>query len=243
MKTARTVVITGAAGGIGALLVERFRENGDRVVATDLDQASLVALPMGEDAVRVVTGDISNEEDCARIADAARAWTGRIDILINCAGFFPLKPFEELTPVEWRRVVDINLTGVFLMTRATLPLMKANGWGRIINFGSGSFFKGAPNHAHYVAAKGGVIGLSRALATELGGYNITVNVVTPGLTLTKAVVKSFPTQVVDTLRRQRAIQRDQQPEDLVGGVFFLASPEADFMTGQILNVDGGGTKY
>ena len=243
MKSGRTVVVTGAGGGIGALLVDRFLCNDDTVVATDLTEDSLARFSAAGENVVTVAGDISSETDCGRIAEAARARTGRIDILVNCAGFFPLAPVEELTADDWRRVIDINLTGVFLMTKAALPLMKSGGWGRVINFGSGSFFAGAPNHAHYVAAKGGVIGLSRALATEFGQYNITVNVVTPGLTLTDAVRRSFPAAVVDRLRGQRALKRDQQPEDLVGGVFFLASPDADFMTGQILNVDGGGTKY
>jgi NAD(P)-dependent dehydrogenase (short-subunit alcohol dehydrogenase family) len=148
-----------------------------------------------------------------------------------------------MSAADWRRVIDINLTGTFLMIHAMLPLMKTSGWGRIINFSSGSVFSGVPGQTHYVAAKAGLIGLSRSLAREVGVYGITVNVVTPGLTVTKAAHDTFPPELLAAQREGRAIQRDQQAEDLVGPVFFLASPDSDFISGQILNVDGGLTTH
>ena len=160
-------------------------------------------------------------------------------MLINCAGFFPFAPFEEMSSDDWKRVIDVNLTGSFLTTRAFLPLMKAGGWGRVINFGSGSVFDGTRGQAHYVAAKAGIVGFSRSLAREVGGYGITVNVIAPGLTVTKAVRDSFPPGILEAQRAGRAIQRDEVPEDLVGPVFFLASPDAGFISGQTINVDGG----
>ncbi len=165
----------------------------------------------------------------------------QVDVLINCAGFFPIRAFEEMTPAEWRQVIDINLTGPYLVTRAVLPLMKGNGWGRMINFSSASIFEGVPGQTHYVAAKAGLVGFSRSLAREVGTYGITVNLVSPGLTVTSAVKGSFPAEVIDAQRNARAIMRDEVPEDLVGAVFFLASPDADFLSGQTLNVDGGKT--
>ena len=234
-------MITGAAGGMGSVLVDRFLANGDTVVATDRKEALEILRAKVGANTKLVTleADISKEEDCARVAAAARDKAGRVDVLINCAGYFPIVAFEEMTTEQWRQTIDINLTGNFLMTHVMLPLMKGRAWGRIINFGSASVFEGVPGQAHYVAAKAGIVGLTRSLAREVGDYGITVNVITPGLTVTKAVKDSFPAEVLETQRNARALKRDEQAEDLVGAVFFLASPDADFITGQTINVDGG----
>jgi NAD(P)-dependent dehydrogenase (short-subunit alcohol dehydrogenase family) len=243
MHTDRIVLITGAAGGIGSLLVERFLANGDTVIATDLSDDALDRLRAGltGSPERVITAaaDLTSEESCDGLAKVSRDRAGRVDVLVNCAGFFPIVPFEEISSKDWRRVIDINLTGPFLITQALLPLMKSSGWGRIVNFGSGSVFDGTRNQTHYVAAKAGTVGFTRSLAREVGGYGITANVITPGLTVTKAVRDSFPAELLEKQRTGRAIQRDEEPADLVGPVFFLASPDADFISGQTLNVDGG----
>jgi 3-oxoacyl-[acyl-carrier protein] reductase len=241
MKQDRVVVITGAAGGMGSVLVDRFLANGDTVVATDRKEALEILRAKVGANTKLVTleADISKEEDCARVAAAARDKAGRVDVLINCAGYFPIVAFEKMTTEQWRQTIDINLTGNFLMTHVMLPLMKGRAWGRIINFGSASVFEGVPGQAHYVAAKAGIVGLTRSLAREVGDYGITVNVITPGLTVTKAVKDSFSAEVLETQRNGRALKRDELAEDLVGAVFFLASPDADFITGQTINVDGG----
>jgi NAD(P)-dependent dehydrogenase (short-subunit alcohol dehydrogenase family) len=246
MNTDRVVLVTGAAGGIGALLVERFLGNGDTVLATDLSSDMLAQAHSAwgwTNRVLLQAGDVASEEDCARLAGIARDLVGRIDVLVNCAGYYPRRPFEQITPNEWRRIVDINLTGVFLMTQAMLPLMKGRGWGRIINFGSGTMFSGTPDTAHYVSAKAGLLGLTRCMSTEFGQYGITANLITPGLTLTAPVLRDLPPEVRAAAAEQRSIKRDMLPEDLVGPVLFLASPAADFVTGQLLNVDGGSTKH
>lgn len=242
MKEDRVVVITGAAGGVGSVLVDRFLDNGDTVIATDAKEETLAEWRGEYDSdakLIIAAADISKEEDCEGLADVARDKAGRVDVLINCAGYFPILPFEEMSSDDWRRVIDINLTGTFLVTHAMLPLMKGRDWGRIVNFGSGSVFDGTRGQSHYVAAKAGIVGFSRSLAREVGGYGITVNVVTPGLTVTKAVRESFPPEILEAQRNGRALGRDEEPEDLVGPVFFLASPDADFITGQTINVDGG----
>lgn len=241
MPQGRVVLVTGSAGAIGAAFVERFLANGDTLIATDIADEPLEQLRMSHPDARLITisGDISQEKDCGRIMDVAREAAGRLDVLINCAGHYPIKAFEEMLAEDWRRVIDINLTSNFLMTRAALPLMKGRGWGRIINFGSASVYEGVPGQAHYVAAKAGIIGLSRSLAREFGGHGITVNVVAPGLTITPPVQRTFTSEILQKAREMRAIKRDEEAADLVGVAFFLASPDADFITGQTLTVDGG----
>jgi NAD(P)-dependent dehydrogenase (short-subunit alcohol dehydrogenase family) len=242
MKQDRIVLITGAAGGMGTLFVERFLANGDTVIATDYSEETLARLAdkFDESArLRTTAADISDEASCAKLAAFARDKVGRVDVLINCAGFFPTQSFDEMSLGDWNKVIGINLTGVFLMVKAVLPLMKGRGWGRIVNIGSGSMFAGVAEQTHYVAAKAGVLGFSRSLARVVGKEGITVNVVAPGLTLTPAVAKSMPAEMIAAQVKTRAIQRDETGDDLVGTVFFLASPDADFMSGQTLNVDGG----
>jgi len=143
MKRGRIVVITGAAGGMGALLVERFLANCDAVFATDTSEEALSTLAGKIDEgtqLHTMAADISDEASCARLAAFAGDKAGRVDVLINCAGFFPIQSFEEMTLADWNKVIGINLTGVFLMVKAMLPLMKGRGWGRIVNIGSGSMF-------------------------------------------------------------------------------------------------------
>lgn len=241
MRTGRTVLVTGAAGGIGTQLTRRFLDNGDSVITIDGKKAALdqlaSAVAGGNNLITQLT-DVADEAAVEIVADLVRA-RGGLDVLVTCHGYFPMIPFEELTTQDWKHVVEVNLTGVFLVVRAMLPLMRDRGWGRIVTIGSGSVFEGAAGHAPYVAAKAGVVGLSRTLAREVGKYGITVNTVTPGLTVTPAVVKTIPVEILAAQSDRRAIARDQQAEDLVGAVFFLASPDSDFITGQILNVDGG----
>jgi NAD(P)-dependent dehydrogenase (short-subunit alcohol dehydrogenase family) len=171
MKRGRIVVITGAAGGMGALLVERFLANCDAVFATDTSEEALSTLADKIDEgtqLHTMAADISDEASCGRLAAFAGDKAGRVDVLINCAGFFPIQSFEEMTLADWNKVIGINLTGVFLMVKAMLPLMKGRGWGRIVNIGSGSMFDGVAEQTHYVAAKTGVLGLSRSLARVVG---------------------------------------------------------------------------
>jgi NAD(P)-dependent dehydrogenase (short-subunit alcohol dehydrogenase family) len=246
MKRDRVVVITGAAGGIGAKIVDRFISNQDTVFAIDNRPDALRFLQDAHqtcDGLFLIDGDVSREEDCRRFADAIRSKAGHIDVLINCAGYYPVVLFEEMSLADWQQVIGINLNGPFLMVSNLLPLMKGRGWDRIVNIGSASIFEGVPGQAHYVAAKSGIVGFSRTLAMELGAYGITVNVVAPGLTVTEPVRREMPAEMIESQRDVRALKRDEQPEDLAGPVFFLASPDADFISGQILVVDGGKIKH
>jgi 3-oxoacyl-[acyl-carrier protein] reductase len=239
MKTGRIVLITGAAGGMGSEFVSRFLGNGDTVVATDLpDALDKLRQQHSNSHLRTFPADLASEAECLKLAEFVKT-TGRVDVLINCAGYFPITPFESTSVAEWRKIIDVNLTSMFLLVRLILPLMKGHGWGRIINIGSASVFEGVPEQVPYVAAKAGVLGLTRSLAREIGSEGITVNVVAPGLTLTPPVKENIPARIVESQVESRAIKRDEIAKDLVGAVFFLSSPDADFISGQTITVDGG----
>jgi NAD(P)-dependent dehydrogenase (short-subunit alcohol dehydrogenase family) len=246
MENGRIVVVTGGAGGIGSKIVDRFLANGDTIFAIDnrLDALkTLLETRSAQDRLVAVGGDVSKVGDTRGFADTIRAKAGRVDVLINCAGYYPIVPFEKMTFEQWQLIIAINLSGAFLMVSALLPLMKGRGWGRVVNIASASVFEGVVGQTHYVAAKSGLVGFSRSLATEVGEYGITVNCVAPGLTVTAPVKRNMSASTIEGQRALRAIQRDEQAEDLAGPVFFLASPEANFMSGQMLVVDGGKIKH
>lgn len=238
----KTAVITGAAGGIGTAITERFLEEGARVVAVDISTEALedLALKMGNpENLLLVKTDIGSDESTLKLYQQIKETWNSIDIIINNAGWFPFLEFENMTYSDWRKVMSINLDGGFLVIKSLWPLLKQSTAGRIINTASGSFFDPPAGQSHYVAAKAGIIGLTRALAVEFGDFNITVNAIAPGLTATPVVLKSFPADLIDKLAAHGAIKRRQTPEDLLGAIAFLASDDASFITGQTFNVDGG----
>jgi len=238
----RVAVVTGAANGIGFAIARRLLAEGARVVAADIDAKAAGRLAdesNAGDRLLFVETDVSSEASCRAAAETVVRRIGRVDILINNAGIFPSQPFAEMNYADWRRVLAVNLDGPFLMTQNFAPFMQRNKYGRIVNFASGTVWTGNPGMAHYIAAKSGVIGLSRCLARELGGFGITVNVVSPGLTSTDTVVNNIPKELIEERRSQRAIKRLQTADDLVGTVLFLASDDAAFVTGQNIVVDGG----
>jgi NAD(P)-dependent dehydrogenase (short-subunit alcohol dehydrogenase family) len=245
----RTVVITGAAGGLGLAFAGAFATAGADLVLADA-AAEAVARSAADLAARhpaqTVVGlpvDVTDEAGTLALAgQAAQAVSGRrrIDVLINNAAIYAAltrAPFHELDPAEWDRVLSVNLKGPFLMARAVRPWMLEAG-GAIVNVSSATVMSGSPLWAHYVASKAGVIGLTRALANELGPHGITVNAVAPGFTLTEASL-GLVADAEGYGRQRGAIRRAAQPEDIVGAALYLASPLAAFMTGQTLVVDGG----
>jgi NAD(P)-dependent dehydrogenase (short-subunit alcohol dehydrogenase family) len=235
-------IVTGAAQGLGRAFCIKLAAEGARVVAADLngDGATATAREIGESALALQV-DVCKEADTFRLAEETLAHWGRIDILVNNAGIYQgltRKPFEEIPPDEWDRVMAVNLKGPWLCARAVVPIMKRQHHGKIINISSATFFSGSPLMAHYVSSKGGVIALTRSMAKEVGEYGICVNAIAPGFTLTEASRALMPdaeTYAVD----RGAIRRAEQPGDLVGAVAFLASSESDFITGQTMIVDGG----
>jgi NAD(P)-dependent dehydrogenase (short-subunit alcohol dehydrogenase family) len=180
----------------------------------------------------------------ARMAEETDERCDGIDILVNNAGLYAslaMRPFSEIPLEEWRKVMDVNVASIFLACRAVVPRMRERGGGKIVNISSGTVFRGVPFILHYVASKGAIVAMTRALAKELGKDGIHVNCVAPGFTMTKSV-EEHP-EVVQALRdvtiAARTIQRDQVPEDVAGAVVFLCSPAADFITGQTMVIDGG----
>ncbi|HZS82943.1 MAG TPA: glucose 1-dehydrogenase [Stellaceae bacterium] len=242
----KVAIITGAAKGIGYAIAEALAARGAALVLADVAAADAAAARLAVQGARAIgiAVDVASERDTEAMAEAALTAFGGIDILINNAGIYSSltpKPFEDIDPAEWRRVMDVNTLGVFLCARAVLPAMKARGGGRIINISSGVAFKGNPYMAHYVASKGAVVSLTRALATELGRHRILVNSVAPGFTLSDGVLANpgLIAGVKEPSLRGRVLARDMQPADLVGAVAFFAGPDASFITGQTLVVDGG----
>jgi NAD(P)-dependent dehydrogenase (short-subunit alcohol dehydrogenase family) len=238
----KVAVVTGGARGIGRAIADALAGQGARIVIADVQGAEEAAATY-HDGVGL-TVDVTSEEDTARMADETAARCGRIDILVNNAGLYatlPMRPFLEIPVEEWRRVMDVNVLGMFLASRAAVPRMRESGGGSIVNISSGTVFRGVPFLLHYVASKGAVVALTRALAKELGKDSIRVNCVAPGFTMTESV-RAQP-DVVEALRdvsiAARTIQRDETPEDVAGAVAFLCGPEAGFITGQTLVIDGG----
>lgn len=244
----QVIIITGGAHGIGRAYCEGLAREGARVVVADIDGARteevVKTLSEGGHEALAVETEVSQPEATARMAQATMERFGRIDGLINNAALFQRPamsrvPFEQIPVEEWDRLMAVNLRGIFLCCRAVVPTMKQQGRGKIINISSGTVFHGSPLRAHYVASKAGVIGFTRSLARELGEYNITVNAVAPGLTLSMDEVDENRAAMNAQRLQARALKRTQVPQDLVGTIVFLCSADSDFMTGQTLVVDGG----
>jgi NAD(P)-dependent dehydrogenase (short-subunit alcohol dehydrogenase family) len=237
----KVAIVTGGSQGIGRALADGLAREGARIVVADLRGAEEAAAAYGGLGV---TADVANEEDVQRLVDETVGRLGSVDVLVNNAGLYAslaMRPFTEIPLAEWRQVMDVNVASMFLTCRAVVPVMRGQGGGKIVNISSGTPFRGVPFLLHYVTSKGAIVALTRALAKELGKDGIHVNCVAPGFTMSDGV-KEHP-EVVEKLRdvtvAARTIQRDQEPEDVVGAVVYLCSPAADFVTGQTIVIDGG----
>lgn len=243
----KVALVTGARRGIGKGIALALAKAGAKVIVTDIDEKECQVVlkeieKLGSQGLAKKV-DVTNKKEIEEAVKAAIDKFGKLDILVNNAGICPLKPFLELTEEDWDKVLDINLKGYFLCSQAAAREMAKQKWGRIINIASvamGQMGVGMANIVHYVASKGGVAGMTEALAVELSPYGINVNAVSPGVIETKMAepVISDPAAREAILKRVPK-GRVGQPKDIAHAVVFLASEEADYVTGAILVVDGG----
>lgn len=240
-KEQRVAIVTGAAQGIGAAIAEELAEDGVMVVVTDINAAGAVAVAERIGGV-AKTLDVSDPDAVAAVVAEVEDELGRIDILVNNAALVPLTAWEDITFEEWRRVMSVNLDGIYLITHAVTEVMSRAGYGRIVNIASNTFVAGTPNCAHYVATKGASIGLVRGLAGELGKNGITINAVAPGIIASEGVLAGAHVHGFDYVVPMQAFDRRGLPKDVAPAVAFLASEKAGWITGQTLVVDAGHTR-
>ena len=242
----KVVIVTGGGTGIGKVYSQRLAEGGARVVLADIatEASEAVAASIrdaGGEAIAIRTDVIDPDAVQAMVEETIVKW-GRIDGLINNASLMSVLPRGDWFRIpidEWDRVMAVNLKGIFLCCRAVYPHMKAQGGGRIVNISSSRIWAGNPNRLHYTTSKAGVVGLTRALAREVGDDKIGVNAITPGFTESETQMASSSSNYVAGRDQSRCFKRPQYPDDLVGAVMFLISDASAFITGQTINVDGG----
>jgi NAD(P)-dependent dehydrogenase (short-subunit alcohol dehydrogenase family) len=240
----RVAIVTGAGGGLGEGICSALVSSGAAVAAVDVarDKAERVAERVSRNGARCVAfeADVSDRSSVKEMTERVTGEFGGVDILVNNAAIYPIRPWTEIREEEWDEVLAVNLKGYFLCARAVYPHMKVRGHGRIINVASITFFIGFANLLDYVSSKGGVIGFTRTLAREVGPEKITVNAVSPGAFPTDAEkIHPNPDEYTRWVLDQQSIKRRGTPEDVGNLVAFLASDAASFITGQTIEIDGG----
>jgi NAD(P)-dependent dehydrogenase (short-subunit alcohol dehydrogenase family) len=244
----RTAIVTGGAVGIGRHYSQALAAEGAQVMVADIkDGAGLaaeIAAKHGRNSTDSMTFDVSDEAQCKALVAKTMERFGKIDILINNAALYAPLPTLKITDMDtelWNKVMAVNIRGPMLMVKHVAPHMIARKSGKIVNIGSGTVARGIPDFSHYVTSKGAITAFTRCMARELGDHGICVNTLAPGYTLSDTGMTN--TVHVAASRAQavqrRSIKRDEYPEDLLGTLIFLCSPDSDFMTGQVLAVDGG----
>lgn len=241
----KTAIITGAGRGIGAVMAKHMASEGANVVVTDVldTDATVEAIKAAGGNAMGMKCDVTSDENLAAVVEATERQYGKLDILVNNASIFAAlqpKPFLQIDNDEFDKVMTVNARGVHQATKAVVPAMIRAGGGKIVNIASGTFYYGPPGLSHYTASKGAVIALTRGYGRELGDKNIQINAIAPGLTESESIRghAGFDPARGPTVA-SRSIKRDMVPEDLLGSLMFLITPDSDFLTGQTINVDGG----
>jgi NAD(P)-dependent dehydrogenase (short-subunit alcohol dehydrogenase family) len=244
----RSIIVTGAAQGIGAVYAKHLAAEGARLSICDLSEPSAVADEIraaGGQAISLAT-DVTSPAAVAALVKAAIDAYGTVHGLVNNAAMFGSlkhRHFTEIPSDEWDQVMAVNTRGVFECSKAVVPAMRKQKYGKIVNIASGTLFKGSTMIMHYVASKGAVVAMTRVMARELGDDNIMVNCIAPGLTVSPAVRNSYSDADIKANWAARSLKREEEPEDLVGPLTFFLSAESDFVTGQTLLVDGGNVMH
>ncbi len=238
----RVAIVTGSAAGIGRAIARQLHREGAKTVVADLDGAGAERVAAELDGLAVAM-DTSREADAQRMVDATLEAYGKVDVLVNAAGIVPFIAWDDIDYAHFQRIVEVNLGGVYLCSRAAEKPMREAGYGRIVNIASNAFLAGTPNMGAYLASKGGVVGLTRALATELGKHGITANSVAPGITRTDSTLASPHQHSFDFVQSLQAIPRHGEPEDIAPAAVFLASEESGWVTGQLLVADAGHIRW
>lgn len=239
----RVAIVTGSGRGLGAATARRLAQEGAKVVVTDIlrEQAEATAAKLRAEGLlaHCVIGDITRAGDVQRLVDETIATFGGVHVLVNNAGFPRDNYLVKMSEEDWDLVIHVMLKGAFLVTKAVMPHMIKQGWGRVINISSRAHL-GSPTQANYSAAKAGLIGMAKALAKEEGRFGVTVNCIAPGVIETE-MVQTLPTY--ETIKEQavkmQSIKRVGQPDDIADAVAFLASERAGFISGEVLHVTGG----
>jgi len=241
----RAALVTGAGSGIGRAVATRLARDGAAVAVLDVDRdaGARTARDIAERGGRAVAvvADVSSGPAVRAAAAEARAAIGPLHVLVNNAGVCSFHPFGELDEAEWDRMFAVHVKGAFHCTKAALPDMIEARWGRVVNVSSVGGLKGAPALTHYAAAKAALIGFTRALATEVGVHGVTVNAVAPGLVDTPLLVRSgMPEAIRSGQAAQLPVRRIGIPDDIAAACAYLVSPDAGYVTGQVLSPNGGG---
>jgi len=245
----KVIIVTGGASGIGALYSKHFVAEGARVLIADIgiEQGTALAETLNAEATEpralAVRVDVTSETDTLAMVQTAVETFGRVDVLVNNAGIYPHVDFEDITYDQWRKVMSVNLDSIFLTSKAVLPQMKKQNGGKIVNVATDLVWVGLASMVHYIASKAGIIGFTRSLAREIGVHNITVNALAPGPVIPPGPLTGTSADRVASIIGQQAIKRPQRASDLVGAMIFLCSSDADFISGQVLTVDGGLTNH
>lgn len=238
----KSVIVTGGAGEMGSAISRRLVEEGANVLIADIADGAALAAELdaaGPGKAIYRRTDITSEDDTQAMAKAAADTFGGIDAVVNNAGLFTALPWDQLTRDEWRKRFEVNVEGIFLVTKAVEPYMTRAGGGKIINIGSDTVWMGTPGFAHYVASKAAVLGFTRAIATELGPRGITSVYVSPTLLDTPGTRKAFQQGHFDYVIGHTPIGKFQKPEDVTGMIVFLCSDDAAWVNGSAINIGGG----
>jgi 3-oxoacyl-[acyl-carrier protein] reductase len=241
----RVALVTGAAGGLGAAFCAGLAAAGYRVAGLDVaDQAGTAGrVTDAGGQFCAVRADLAEPASLVPAVAEVTDRFGRLDVVVNNAGLQTLRSLEDTTPEVWDRIMAVNLRGMFFMTQAALPWLRRSGDGRVVNIASAVAFLGPPGTIAYSMSKAGAIGFTRALASELGDENITVNAIAPSMIATEGAVRMGVTEGHDHVISQQAIHRAEQPEDLVSTLLYLCAPASRFVTGTTISVDGGHAKH